>query len=55
MRTGDAVDQLHDEEEPLEGVIEHRVEHLRHAGMLDARGDAGLAFEPLGELLGQLR
>ncbi len=52
---GDAVDELHDEEEPLEGVVQHRVVDLRHAGVLDARGDAGLALEPLGELLGQLR
>ena len=35
--------------------IQHRVVDLRHAGVLDARGDAGLALEPLGELLGQLR
>jgi hypothetical protein len=50
-----AVDELHHQEQPLVRRVEHRVVHLRHAGVLDARGDAGLAAEALGELLGQLR
>ncbi|KAF0651360.1 hypothetical protein K701_02335 [Streptomyces fradiae ATCC 10745 = DSM 40063] len=50
-----AVDEFHHREQPLVRGVEHRVVHLRHAGVLDARGDAGLAAEALGELLGRLR
>lgn len=50
-----AVDELHHQEQPLVRRVEHRVVHLRHAGVLDARGDAGLATETFGELLSQLR
>lgn len=51
---GHAVDQLHHQEQPFVRGVEHRVVHLRHARVLDAGGDAGLAAEALGELLGQL-
>lgn len=52
---GYPVDQFHDEEQPLQRVVEHRVVHLRHARVLDPGGDPRLAPEPLGELLGELR
>lgn len=47
---GHPVHQLHDQEQPLVRVVEHRVVHLRHAGVLDPRGDTGLTAEAPGEL-----